>query len=283
MKPVFEAIDKSLSTSLKIVSYFPESSCESAGWHIHPEYELVYIKNGNGELKIDTKTVSYDDGVLVFLGGGIPHDDFGNSLNANNIEVVIQFDQQFVDEKLSIFPEFGSIRSLVAASNQVLIFSDPRKRLLANQFESLDHLSNEEKLITFLHILSQLSKSEDHHILFSEQRIPIKHNEVYRLEQIFEHINQNYGSKISVNELALSIGLTPNSFCRFFRKHTKNTFVDFLNSFRVSKATELMAQPNLTIAEIMYLTGFSDPSYFSRQFKRYVGKTPSEFKKKAIV
>ena len=122
MKPIYENINIAIDSSLKVATYRHGETCELSNWHIHPEYELVYVKNGSGKLRIGNKTDYYEDGVLVFLGPDIPHIDFSNKDYPDNLEVVIQFGRDFVDEKLSIFPEFREIKTLMNNSRGVLLF-----------------------------------------------------------------------------------------------------------------------------------------------------------------
>ena len=113
MNPIYENIGVAINTSLKVATYTHSKTCPTANWHIHPEYELVYVRNGAGKLRIDSTTTAYSDGVLLFIGPNIPHADFGNKEFRNNFEVVIQFTRTFVEEKLAVFPEFRKLKKLI--------------------------------------------------------------------------------------------------------------------------------------------------------------------------
>ncbi|WP_316931223.1 helix-turn-helix transcriptional regulator [Chryseobacterium sp. P1-3] len=65
-------------------------------------------------------------------------------------------------------------------------------------------------------------------------------------------------------------------FVIFFKKATQITFTEFVNRYRINKACLLMAQDK-TISECSYSCGFNNVTYFNRMFKKYTGKTPSEF------
>lgn len=280
MKPILESINVARDTSLKIETYSNDSYCESAGWHIHPEYEMVYVKNGSGVLRIGSKKRYYTNGVLVFLGGNIPHADFGNREHSDNLEIVVQFKKEFLDEKLKVFPELGRINSLIKKSKQVLIFDSEIQKKLWPDFKKFGDLDHQSKLINLLFILDQLSRETPHELLFETFALDnFKKDEIKRLEEIFEYVNNHYSSTISLSEISTQLGLTPNSFCRFFKKMTQRTFIDFVNEFRINKAVELFNESNTLITEVMYQSGFNDPSYFSRQFKKYQGTTPSNYLK----
>ncbi|MBQ7162045.1 MAG: helix-turn-helix transcriptional regulator [Bacteroidales bacterium] len=72
------------------------------------------------------------------------------------------------------------------------------------------------------------------------------------------------GRTVFYNKLKSTMGLAP---------------VDFVQEIRIKRSVQLMHTGEFTIAEIAYQTGFNDPKYFSRSFKKHTGKTPSEYVK----
>ena len=278
MIPIYENIDVNLNTSLRVATYRHTKQCESEGWHIHPEYELVYVKNGTGTLRIGTKEIPYKDGALVFLGPNIPHSDFGNKDKSDNMEVVIQFDKDFVDDKIVVFPEFKLLRELIKKSSQVLLFNPGFKKSISTNFEGIEGASSASKLIGVIRILEKMAQSESYSPLFdSYLSSSYKSSDVDRLESVFEFVNANYREPISTQTIADKVGLTTNSFCRFFKKMTSKSFIHFVNEFRIEKAIELFNEAPYSISEVMYKSGYSDASYFSRQFKKKLGITPSAY------
>ena len=280
MKPMLETINVSTNTSFKVEIYHSAENCSMAGWHIHPEYELVFIKNGKGQLHIDSSKTDYSDGVLVFLAGDIPHADFGNRENEDNEEIVIQFNKEFLDEKLKVFPEFSRINTLIRNSRHVLVFEREIKQKLESKFRIFKTLNDQGKLINLLDILHQLSLETEYQMLRKHNSWEnFKRDDILRLEQVFEYINNKYAQHITVEEIAAQLGLTANSFCRFFKKMTQKRFIGFVNEFRVQKAVELLNESNYTISDVMFKSGYNDASYFTRQFKKHQGMTPTEYTK----
>lgn len=283
MNPIYENIDVAINRSLKDETYRHSNSCETTNWHIHPEYELVYIKNGNGLLRIGSFTTTYTDGVLLFLGPNILHGDFGNKEFIDNSEVVIQFPKNFVEEKLMVFPEFKKFKKLIKISNKGILFNRETKNELAPIFEQFNANNEVQKLINLLIILDKLSDTIHFKTILAEHHIVThKVTDVKRLETIFQYINEHYKEHIRIEILAKEIGLTKNSFCRFFKKMTHKTFVQFLNEFRIRKAVDLFNTNTTSVAEVMYSCGFNDPSYFTKQFRKHQKVTPSIFLRQCI-
>ncbi|MDH7445032.1 AraC family transcriptional regulator [Aquimarina sp. 2201CG14-23] len=281
MKLSYEQIYLEQSKSLKIESYTKDSLCHEINWHLHPEYEIVFIRNGSGTLQAASTIKNYDDGLLIFIGPNIPHMPFGNKQFGNNVEVVIQFSESFILEKLGYFPEFYSILEFIRKLPKGYIFSKETKQELTDSFLKLANQNNTEKLLTFIHILYHLSiASHKNPITKSNHNLEINKNSLERISKVFEYINKNYAKRIQSETIAKELGLTPNSFCRMFKSSTNKSFIHFLNEFRIKKAQELFENKNTSISDVLYKCGFNDHSYFCRQFRKYTAMSPSQYIKK---
>ncbi|WP_103071130.1 AraC family transcriptional regulator [Aquimarina sediminis] len=278
MNIVYEQIHIDQSESLNIRRYTNTLKCATVSWHLHPEYEIVYIKNGQGSIQIDSYYEKYENGILVFLGPNIPHMPFGNDQLKNNIEVVMQFSEDFVTEKLAHFPEFSSILEFIKTSVNGIIFSPETHKELSSLFLKCGKQSKTEELLNFITVLYQLSVAKNQKtVLKNKLSLDVNKHSLERISKVYHYINQHYAQEIRSENLAKQLGLTPNSFCRMFKTATNRNFIDFLNEFRIKKAQEHFDLNNVIISEAMYLSGFNDPSYFSRQFKKYTTVTPSEY------
>ncbi|MBQ0736121.1 AraC family transcriptional regulator [Aquimarina celericrescens] len=278
MQISYEQIYLEQSKSLKIESYTNKSHCNIVSWHLHPEYELVFIKSGSGSIQIDSHHENYDNGLLVFLGPNIPHMPFGNKEFKNNVEVVIQFPESFVTEKLAHFPEFDTLTAFIKRSCNAIIFSSESHKKLRSQFLKFNKQNDTEKLLNFIDILHQLSFSKNQRtIRKAPLSLDINKHSFERISKVYQYVNDHYAKEVRSENLAKILGLTPNSFCRVFKTATNRNFIDFLNEFRIKKAQECFDNNEISITEVMYLSGFNDPSYFSRQFKKYAGVSPSTY------
>ncbi len=99
-----------------------------------------------------------------------------------------------------------------------------------------------------------------------------------RFKNLFEHIRINYADKLTLREAAKIVGMSESQFMRGFKEVAGMTLVTYLNHVRLSNGLRLLKEPNLTIAEIAAAVGYSDQSYFDRQFKKSFGAPPKEFR-----
>ena len=134
-----------------------------------------------------------------------------------------------------------------------------------------------KRYLLLLEILFELSKCEDYDLLNKEiMPYTIISKNKTRLENIFTYVEHHYDKEIEIEEVAKLANLTLPAFCNFFKKATQITFTEFVNRYRINKACLLMAQDR-SISECSYQCGFNNVTYFNRMFKKYTGKTPSEF------
>ena len=265
MKPVFENIEVNLNSSLKIETYNFEKTCKQLNWHIHPEYEIVYIKNGKGHLQIGTKEVYYDDGLLIFLKGNIPHTNFSNKDYKDNLEVILQFKKKFISDKIGVFPELSNIVKFIKNTNYVLVYNTNFKKQLAKDFECIRNASAPKRLLQTLSILEKMSSSTEFLTIIKEnENFKYSTKNSQQLEVIFEYVNLNFKQSIPINNIANHVGLTPNSFCRFFKKMTKKTFIQFLNEIRIAEAIELIKRNTRRYAkrQVTWFKNSGDYTFF---------------------
>ena len=99
------------------------------------------------------------------------------------------------------------------------------------------------------------------------------------IRMVLKYIEEHYKDPIRLEDAALLVTLNPAYLSNIFKKETGENFVDYLNSYRIGQARELLKDSNLSINEIAYSTGFQDARYFSKLFKKYVGITPKDYRK----
>ncbi|MBR5559063.1 MAG: response regulator [Oscillospiraceae bacterium] len=90
-------------------------------------------------------------------------------------------------------------------------------------------------------------------------------------------IEEQYAQRINIRSVADKVGVSESYLSRKFKEETGNTFVEFLNKFRIQKATTLLRHGGMRIREISELVGFEEYKRFSEVFKKYTGMSCTEF------
>ncbi|WP_070000908.1 helix-turn-helix domain-containing protein [Cellulosilyticum sp. I15G10I2] len=98
------------------------------------------------------------------------------------------------------------------------------------------------------------------------------------IKRAIQYIKQNYMNKITLEEVASAVHVSPNYFSKIFKEESGINFATYLNQIRIEGAKKLLAADETSLADVAYLAGFEDQSYFSRVFKKYTGLSPKRYK-----
>jgi two-component system response regulator YesN len=95
-------------------------------------------------------------------------------------------------------------------------------------------------------------------------------------------IEENYSRDISLDDVSRFVDISPYYFSKLFKEETGENFIEYLTNIRIERAKLLLQSKEVSIKNICVETGYSDPNYFSRIFKKQVGVTPTEYREKNV-
>lgn len=147
--------------------------------------------------------------------------------------------------------------------------------MVEEQCFHLDSFGEEEARKSFLPETLGMCKSHCENLI---RKLYDKKNGQYSesIEQALGYIHNNYNKDISLVDVAGTIFRSPEYFSRLFKEEVGENFSTYLMLYRLNHARELLKKTDMKIAEISSLVGYSTQSYFSRLYKKYMGKTPEE-------
>lgn len=250
-------------------------------WHFHEEYEIICILQGNGVRLVGDNLSNFQSGELVLVGPNIPH-LWRTTPNISSVDrIIIKFDELPGGVNLFSLPEFERIKTLLTKSETGVSFGPRTREEVQQHIISLSNARGIQKWICLLTILKILSKSSEIELLSSPyMNISPQKLEENRLSKVITYISENYYKDINLKDMADIASMTLQSFCRFFKKRTNKTFVQFLNEYRIGKACVLLIENKLSVTEICYELGFNSSTNFNRVFKKMYDCTPMEYRKK---
>lgn len=251
-------------------------------WHFHPELELVYIEGANAKRHVGDHISEYEGSDLVLIGPNIPHLNFDHGVTTSYRKEVLHFKQDFRDKVVDSLPELKQIDRLLELSRYGIAFTGTTKQKVGEQMKTLHKLEPFEFFMTILRILKILAQSTEFELLHKKPFVnKYSAKEQKRLRKIYGFIDEHYQSKIALEQVASLCHLSKPAFCRYFKKATGSTFIEFLNQYRVSQAKRLLLKGK-NVSEACYESGFESLSYFNRSFKRITGHNPSVLKTRHV-
>ncbi len=161
-------------------------------------------------------------------------------------------------------------------------FKYMQKAIRLGVFDYLQKPVDSDELITSLEklrdmILSEESSREN----LSENQDSIKLPEGIKnhtIRMAIDFIYENYKEAIGLQDIAALTHVSENYISTLFREETGMNFLQFLSIVRINKALPLLKETSMNISEIASETGFPTPGYFTKIFRRFIGKTPTEYR-----
>ena len=104
---------------------------------------------------------------------------------------------------------------------------------------------------------------------------------IQRLRVILSYLHENYGEKITLEDVARQVGLCKSECCRFFKRQMDQPLFEYLLDYRIGRSLPLLQEGSATVAEVASQVGFSNPAYFSKVFRSRMKRSPREYQKQA--
>lgn len=244
-------------------------SIDDAGFfgspHWHRGIEILFIKEGTAETLIDDKIVRETAGDILLVNSDTLH-----STRAVTESVVYYC---LVISK-SECEKFGF------SVEDIYIQTKINDRRL---FSMIDEIKNEFALENDFYTAVITAKIlEIFTILFREysrkKEIIKQSSSIDAVKKALIFIEANFTKNITLDDVAESAGYSKYHFCRCFNEITKSTVNSYINRLRIDYAASLLAKQRLSVGETAEKCGFSDISYFTKTFKKYTARTPSQYK-----
>ena len=243
-------------------------------WHIHPEFEIVYILKGHGTRYIGNSVEEYSAPELVFIPPGIPHTWQSSHNSTENDAYVLHFQRECFGENCFSQNEFKALTKIMNSKSALLVEENLRSEDL---FEKTISTSGLKKVSVFIELLDLILESASSPLGEPGTSELGKTNP--HLERILNWINENFREEFTVNSLADRMSMSLYQLRSAFKRSMNKSVLQYTNELRVFEACKLMQNQQYTISYLSSLAGFNNLSYFNRTFLKVTGMTPREYRK----
>jgi AraC-like DNA-binding protein len=253
--------------------------------HRHQEIQLTWIQQGEGTLVAENNMYSFRGGEIYWLGVNLPHvfksdPSYFSPSSCKKVQTLnIFFNAKGQLDSFFDLPEIKNVKNFL--QNQQSGFKVPPEHVeeIAERMLRIQQTTGIDQLVHFIELLKQLSSYQELTPLSARsQPIAYSEHEGIRIGAIYNYIMQQYDRPITLEDVAKQAHMTPQAFCRYFKRHTLHTFVSFLNEVRINEACKKLTDGQYdSIATVAYNCGFNSITNFNRVFKSVTGKSPSEY------
>lgn len=232
--------------------------------HHHNFHELYFLLDGSRSYIIEDELISVNKYDCIIVKKDTLHKTFGG----NGFDrFLIYFKDEYCERYIT--PEFNEYINKIFTSKKISLTPGDfyKIKLLLKQLESETDI---KQCITFLNIITILTDNIGNTQAASNDLI----------SDIAEYVNVHFKELLSLEEIANEFLISKEHLCRIFKNKFGISIITYLNTIKIKYSCQLLTSTDMNITDISIECGFNTPNYFCRIFKRIMGCTPKEYKRR---
>ena len=250
--------------------------------HAHKDYELNLVISGCGKRIVGNNVSSFVNNDLVLIGPDLIHGREFDHPDKRNIPecLTIIVPEALVSNCLKQYPELYSMQKLFAHAQKGVAFKGNGIYEVAKQMEQLTEKHGFESFIALLRLMNTLSEIEEQEMISLTPEVPVgNYKDLNQIKTVYDFVLRNLQNTITLDTAAGLLNMAPGSFCRFFKKRTGKSFIQYMKEIRISHASRLLSDTELPVAQISIESGYNNLANFNFYFKSIMKMTPSQYRK----
>lgn len=247
--------------------------------HTQKEWELSYVIRGRGSRLLGDERQPFNEGEVILIPPHFPHGWFFDQSSTDadgcihNITLLFAAD---LPTRLSIvLPEMIQITSVLNAISLPRLYVGDTATAIVRLLEDMRQLAPARRVPLVMQLLILVAENTESVELGSSPTGRLTRN----IERFRIFCKCNFSENITLDEAAAYMDMNKSAFCKFVKKHTGQTFTEYINSLRLKKAALLLTSTSDPACDIAYGCGFTSIPYFHRLFSRHYGLTPCAYRK----
>lgn len=242
----------------------PYNCSREQNWHENIEIELC--TEGAGKVLIDGEKHDIAKGDIIVVNSGAVHYTWAENFLQYTCLIIStqwcrQMDINYDEVRFQPLVKNRGIAELIERLSE--IYTD---RSTPMRIAKLNEL-----LLSIIIMLTEKYSCTDGTKKGKDKKFEV-------IKDTVDYIQKNYDKKISLSEISKEVLIDKYTLCKEFKKYTGQTVIEYLHRYRSMKAIEYLSK-GITVTETASLCGFENLSFFTKIFKRYMGRSPSHYKK----
>ncbi len=255
---------------------------DESNLHFHNLMEIGICRQGNGDMYLDEDIYQYHDGDITIIPENFPH------VTVSYGEVINFWEYIFIDLRSIIeemFPNNAAFQNdaVSSLSKKAILTNIHQNQAMADYINAIIRETNNRKIYA-QRTVSLLVKGFVIELLRRDDELPEENSEAIKgtnMSQIataLDYMNKHYADQIKAGELSSLCNMSETHFRRLFESYINMPPMEYLNLIRVQKACELMKKTNEPMEIIAQKCGFTTPSTFNRNFRKFLNTSPYQWK-----
>lgn len=236
-------------------------------FHCHNVFEIYLLEHGDRTLVIDDMMFHTSDNDIAMISSYALHRSFGDTPYSG---ICINFSENYMKKYFTC----EAVEYLLSCFTQPVIHLSREESSTVRRLAERIMENKESKYICLADILDLLIR------LAERQDTPFHTLDIPALNPVIEYISANLTSITGLDEISHALHINKNYLCGLFRRRTGMTVSSYINMLRIQQACALLTDGDATVDEIGEKCGYRSSSYFCRTFKKLLGCTPGEFRRR---
>ena len=282
MKRVLRDLTPLPDKDLFVTQYWSDKQSDPP-LHFHEDYMLSLTLDVRGTRITGRTADDFTEKDLIIIFPGVPHCYKRDAAFANiHCEAMaVQFSRDMSDWKIFQTEHMRPIHTMLNRRVAGLQFSEKVVDRVRDRLLRLPRLRGFESVVLFMDILNDLASAAPNEVqTIGPEDYAAQQGSNERIKKILQFVEGNYHRKLSLGEIGARVGMSPSSVCRFFKKYTYQNLWDYINSYRIVRAAQLIIQSDDPISEVGARCGFSNISNFNHAFRERLGSTPGDYRRR---
>lgn len=272
-----------------LISYERLSRYEAGAflWHWHPAIELTLVTKGEMLYKVNNHSFHLKEGEALFGNSSTLH--AGYMFENQDCEYTsITFEPKLVYGYENSIIYIKYIKPIIQNFSLFAVHFDLSEEWHQKILDTLKDIIRieSEKYPTYeLDILIRLNEFWQQLYLHSKtlpEYRPYDQCNYNRIRSILSYIEENYATKLTLDEIAAHIHLCKGECCRIFKKYMKVSLFEFILQYRIEKSVDYIIHTKCSITDIAESVGFNDSNYFTKVFRRQKGCSPTKYRRSLL-
>lgn len=229
---------------------------------------LAYCIKGDGFVQIESEQISVASDQFFIIPKGSEF-KYYSVLSIDSHFLVAFFDGW---KALQMGKEFSLVRNLIPSVNNRVA---NREMLFDEIFNNLSKGYHDENLeyvnFCFGHLLATFVYASKTGNEIEEESNPV-------VSRAITYLEKNLNRKLSLAQLAQDVGYSPTYLTTIFKKETNYSPMSYFSHLKILKACEYLDYTRMKVKEISFKLGFTDPYYFTKDFKKKMGLSPRNYR-----
>ena len=250
--------------------------------HSHKNFELNFIVCGSGRRIVGNNISSFEANDLVLLGPELPHswEILKSKKGTPPSCITTHFFENIIGSDFFNIPELKEVENLLKQANVGISFKGKKARKIKSNLERLVNLKGFVSYIELLEVFNLLLQVENREFLSDTSTYSSSFTkDLGQINRVYEYVFLNIEEGIKLKEVADIVHMTPGSFCRYFKKKTRLTFMEYVKKIRIGIAAKMLIETEKSITQICFDCGYNNLANFNHYFKAIMKKTPTEYRK----